>query len=283
MNVQLLIVDPQNDFCTPAQELFDKQGNKLKDEPRARGASLYVPGANEDMQRLAAMIRRLSTKIDDIHVTLDSHRMVQIFHPIFWKDAHGKHPNPFTVISVDDVEKGKWVTTNPAYARVALEYVRSLAANKRYVLCIWPYHCLIGTWGHSVHADVSEALLRWEEDNFAVVDYVTKGSNITTEHYSGVKAEVVDAMDPTTMLNTELIGILNKADLIPFGGEALSHCIANTVGDIAAEFGDDNVKKLVLLEDCTSNVPGFEQLGKDFVAKMIKKGMQVAKSTDFLK
>jgi nicotinamidase-related amidase len=283
MNVQLLIVDPQNDFCTPAQELFDKQGKKLKDEPRARGASLYVPGANEDMQRLAAMILRLSTKLDDIHVTLDSHRMVQIFHPIFWKDAHGRHPSPFTVISVDDVEKGKWVTTNPAYARVALDYVRSLAANKRYVLCIWPYHCLIGTWGHSVHSDVSEALLRWEEDNFAVVDYVTKGSNITTEHYSGVRAEVIDPMDPTTMLNTELIGILNKADLIPFGGEALSHCLANTLSDVAAEFGDDNVKKLVLLEDCTSNVPGFEQLGKDFVAKMVKKGMQVAKSTDFLK
>ena len=264
MNVQMIIIDPQNDFTDP-------------------NGSLYVQGANEDMKRLSKMLNRLSTKIDDIHVTLDSHRTVQIFNPIFWQDAKGKNPNPFTLITTDDVEKGKWVTTNPAFAKRAYEYVKALQNNKRYVLCIWPYHCLIGSWGHAINPDVSDALIKWERDNFAIVDYVTKGSNIFTEHYSAVKADVEDTSDPGTMLNTTLIDILKEADIIPISGEALSHCVASSITDIADTFGDDNIKKFVLLEDTCSNVGGFENLGKDFVTKMVKRGMKVETSTNFLK
>ena len=44
-----------------------------------------------------------------------------------------------------------------------------------------------------------------------------------------------------------------EADLIFVAGEAGSHCLANTVRDIANNFGDDTyVKKLVLLTDATS-------------------------------
>lgn len=264
MNVQLLIIDPQNDFTDPK-------------------GSLYVGGADADMGRLAKMINRIRGKLDDIHVTLDSHRTVQIFHPIFWRDAKGNNPPPFTLISDDDVTSGKWVTTNPAFAKMALDYVKTLKANKRYLLCIWPYHCIIGTWGHAINPAVSEALIEWEKENFGVIDYVTKGSNIGTEHYSAVQADVQDPTDPTTMLNRPLIDILNKADIIPISGEALSHCVANTVTDIADNFGDENIKKLVLLEDTCSNVGGFESMGKDFVAKMVKRGMQIEKSVDFLK
>lgn len=264
MNVQMIVIDPQNDFTNPK-------------------GSLFVQGADEDMKRLAKMINRLGSKIDDIHVTLDSHRIVQIFHPIFWQDAKGKNPNPFTLITAADVENGKWVTTNPAFAKRAYEYVKTLEKNKRYVLCIWPYHCLIGSWGHSINPDVSEALINWEKENFAIVDFVTKGSNLLTEHYSACLADVVDTSDPNTMLNTTLIDILKEADIIPISGEALSHCVANTITDIADTFGDDNIKKLVLIEDTCSNVTGFENMGKDFVTKMVKRGMKIQKSTDFLK
>jgi DNA-binding transcriptional ArsR family regulator len=44
-----------------------------------------------------------------------------------------------------------------------------------------------------------------EKENFKMVDFVTKGSNYWTEHYSAVQADVPDSQDPTTMLNTELI------------------------------------------------------------------------------
>ena len=264
MNVQLLTIDPQNDFCDPS-------------------GSLFVSGADKDMERLAKMILRLENKLDDIHVTLDSHRTVQIFHPIFWKDANGKNPNPFTLISVDDVEKGRWVPTNPAFAKWCLHYVKELAKNKKYALCIWPEHCLIGSTGHLIYPVVFDALRNWEKKNFGNVNYVTKGSNPKTEHYGGLRAEIEDPADPTTMLNTAVIDVLKKADIVILSGEARSHCLATTVGQIADEFGDDNIKKLVLLEDTTSDVPGFEKNGIDFVDKMVKKGMQKVKSTEFLK
>lgn len=118
-NIQLVIIDPQRDFCLP-------------------NGALYVQGANEDMSRLATMITRLGKKLTDIHVTLDSHHHVHIAHPIFWKDKQGRHPSPFTLINAADVENGTWSATKPSLQTHALKYVRSLEKNKRYVLCIWP-------------------------------------------------------------------------------------------------------------------------------------------------
>ncbi len=264
MNVQLVCIDPQNDFCDPK-------------------GSLFVPGAQDDMTRIAKMIHRLSNRIDDIHVTMDSHRSIDIAHPIFWKDKNGNHPNPFTVISVDDVEKGRWMPSLPSFSKWALEYVRSLETNHRYVLCIWPPHCIIGSWGHAINPAVSDALIEWETESFAMVDYVVKGSNITTEHYSAVQAEVVRGDDPSTQLNTRLIDALQIADVIGLCGEALSHCLANTVRDIANNFGDDNVKKLVLLTDGCSNVTSFEHLGESFIKDLTARGMKISTTEDFLK
>ena len=261
--IEMLVIDPQNDFC-------DSKG------------SLFVPGADEDSVRLGEMINRLSEKIDDIHVTLDSHNVIDVAHPKFWVDSQGKNPDPFTIITEDDVKNGAWTTTNPGWRNRALDYVKTLYANSRYPLCIWPYHCVIGTWGHSVVPSVSDALVDWCLKNFSKVDFVTKGSNIFTEHYSGVQADVPDPSDPTTMLNTQLISVLQEADDILISGQALSHCVANTVTDVAEQFGDDNVKKFVLIEDTCSNVPGFENLGQDFVKNMKAKGMRICKAADYL-
>ena len=66
-------------------------------------------------------------------------------------------------------------------------------------------------------------------------------------------------------------------------GEASSHCLANTVRDVAANFGDDSyVQRLVLLKDATSPVPGFEHFENDFLREMTGRGMQVTTTTDFL-
>ena len=63
-------------------------------------------------------------------------------------------------------------------------------------------------------------------------------------------------------------------DLVAIAGEAGSHCLANTVRDVANNFGDDAyVRRLVLLEDATSPVPGFESLQDDFVREMRGRGM----------
>ncbi len=263
MQVELLIIDPQVDFCDPA-------------------GALFVTGADADMGRLARMVQRLAPKLDDIHVTLDSHHFVDVAHPIFWKDSAGQHPAPFTIISASDVEAGRWTTTQPGMYRRALAYVQTLAKNGRYPLCIWPPHCLIGSPGHAVVPELFAALLDWER-RFALVDYVTKGSNIWTEHYSAVQADVPDPTDPGTQINTALIQTLLKADLIAVAGEAGSHCLSNTVRDVANNFGDDRfVSKITLLTDATSPVTGFEPFQTDFIREMTARGMKLSTTTDFL-
>ena len=263
MQVELLIIDPQVDFCDTA-------------------GALYVAGADQDMARLARMVGRLAPKLADIHVTLDSHHYVDIAHPIFWKDGGGQHPAPFTVISAQDVETCRWVTTQPGMYRRALAYVQALEKNGRYPLCVWPPHCLIGSPGHVVVPELFAALQDWER-RFAVVDYVTKGSNVWTEHYSAVQADVPDPADPSTQINTALIQTLMKADLVAVAGEAGSHCLANTVRDVANSFGDDRlVSKIVLLADATSPVTGFGAYQDDFLREMTARGMRLSTTTDFL-
>ena len=115
-----------------------------------------------------------------------------------------------------------------------------------------------------------------------VVNFVTKGSNIFTEHYSAVKADVPDSEDPATQLNTDLIQKLEQCDQVIIAGEALSHCVASTVRDVAAELGTEGAEKLVILEDCSSNVPGFESLGDAFLHDMSQLGMTIANSADFM-
>jgi len=267
--IRLLVIDPQNDFC---------------DGP-ANG-TLPVPGAYEDMKRLAVMVDRLGSKIDDISVTLDSHRTIDIAHPAWWIGKDGNNPQPFTLITAADVESGKWNPRNPAWRKRSLDYVRELEANGKYVLVIWPEHCLIGSPGHAVHPELFKALQRWEKREFGMVNFVTKGSNPFTEHYSAVAAEVPDPQDPSTMLNVDLIDTLRDSDAILIAGEALSHCVKATLTDIADNIGPEHVRKFVLIEDCSSPVPAvpggpdFPALGAAFVSDMKARGMQVARSTD---
>jgi nicotinamidase-related amidase len=265
MKLHLLVIDPQKDFCDPH-------------------GSLFVTGADQDMDRLALMVDRLSGKIDDIHVTMDSHRKIDISHPLWWKDSAGRAPNAFTVITVSDLETGRWTTRQPgAYSR-SLRYLKALEAGKRYPHVIWPEHCLIGDEGHTVHTNLANAVHGWEHKRYAMADFITKGSNPWTEHFSAVQAEVPDPEDPSTQINSGLIATLEEADIILLAGEALSHCLANTGRDIVNNFSDPKyTKKLVLLTDASSNVPTFEQYGSQFVSDLTAKGMQTSTTVDFLR
>lgn len=263
MKIDLLAIDCQWDFANPK-------------------GSLFVPGADKDMERLAKFINRMEGKLHDIHVTLDSHKVMQVFHSAFWVNSKKEHPQPYTLISVDDVKKGTWFTTIPSLRKRSLEYVETLAAKGRYPLIIWPYHCLIGSFGHALVPSVSEAITRWEKNRYATANYCVKGDFYLSEHYGALEAEVPAPEEPDTMLNTRLVSILQDADVLLIAGEALSHCVKATVEQVAEAFGEENIKKFVLLEDCCSNVGGFDQLGKDFVKNMTKRGMQVCKSDAYL-
>jgi len=272
LKIHLLIIDPQNDFM---------------DSP---GSTLPVPGANDDMNRLATLVKRVGPKLDDIHVTLDSHRVIDVSHRGMWRDQDGNMPNPFTLIFAKDIENGVWTPRNPAYRKRMIEYTSTLERTPgNYAHLIWPDHCLIGTPGAAVQANLFAALEAWERKEFANVDYVTKGTNVFTEHFGALMAEVPDPEDPSTQLNTGLLEVMRDADIIGVAGEALSHCVLRTVNQIAQYIGDEHIRKFQIITDCSQPVPqgpgtpDFPAIARDWLQQMQSQGMTLTTSDDFLR
>ena len=120
----LLIIDPQNDFM---------------DSPSYKG-SLAVKGAFDDMQRLSKWIEMHD--IDNIVITMDTHVKYDISHPDWWLDKSNLPPNPFTIITKEDVTNGVWRAKDQKEQDYSLFYVTQLSEQGKYPLCIWPYHCI---------------------------------------------------------------------------------------------------------------------------------------------
>lgn len=259
----LLLIDPQNDFC---------------DIP---GAALPVAGAVADMTRLAALMERAGRDFAAIHVTLDSHHPVDIAHPGWWEDDRGATPAPFTLIRAADVAQGGWRARDPEARAHSQRYVEALEAGGRQVLVVWPEHCLLGGWGHNVYAPVKTALDAWARAGRRQVNYVIKGTNPGTEHYSAFAAEVPDPADVGTEINAGLVARLAAASEIVIAGEALSHCVAASVRDLAAQLGPEACRRITLLTDCSSAVPGFESLAEAFVEECRGRGMHLLASTEW--
>ncbi|NTW75678.1 MAG: hypothetical protein HGB34_02140 [Candidatus Moranbacteria bacterium] len=269
-NIHLLVIDPQNDFM---------------DIP---GAALPVPGSSDDMRRLAALIRRIGKRLSDIHVTLDSHRVIDVAHPGMWTDGNGNLPAPFTIISAEDITTARWTPRVPSLRKRLLEYAVALEQNGNYPLMIWPEHCVIGTPGHTVQTDLLKALMEWERSEIANVDFVTKGTNAFTEHYGALMAEVPDPDDPSTGLNAGLLEVMREADEILIAGEALSHCVKSTVDQIADHIGEEHVKKFHILSDCSSpvakvgNGPDFPAIAAAWLRDIEARGVTLVRSDEYL-
>lgn len=252
----LLIIDPQYDFCSPT-------------------GALCVPGAHMDMLRLSEFITHKGNKITDIHVTLDTHNLIDVAHPLMWVDEKGNNPKPFTIITLDDVQSGKWAPFDAAYNYWLFEYVKALDDTGASPLCIWPPHCLIGSPGAAVYSDVHAALNLWTARTGKNVVYHIKGRNIFTEHYSAIRAEVEYSFDKETQTNWELIDQLSQSDRVLVAGEASSHCVASTVDDLAAL----GVHRVLLLTDCMSPVPSFENKQAEFFKSAELSGYGLVEST----
>lgn len=276
--IQLLIIDPQNDFCDlpeayrPADPLTGQRVSP----------TLPVAGAHADMQRLAAFMRETAPNWSNISITLDSHNRLHIAHPTFWQRGDGSAVSPFTAIKAAQVRAGEFRPRDPAALPRALAYLDALDARGRYTLMVWPVHCEIGSWGHNVHADVRNAYNVWETQQLKVVRKVAKGSNTWTEHYSALQAEVPDAADPDTLLNRPLLAALDRADLLVIAGEASSHCVKATTEDIVDNLPGGRPERVVLLTDCMSPVGGFQAQHEAFLADMARRGVQLATTADLL-
>jgi nicotinamidase/pyrazinamidase len=274
--VQLLIIDPQNDFC-------DLPASHRPIDPASGEASapaLPVPGAHADMLRVARLVREAGDALDAITVTLDSHHRLDIAHPTFWQTGDGAAVAPFTPITAAQVRSGAFKPRDPSALPRTLAYLDELEARGRYTLMVWPVHCEIGSWGHNVHADLRAAYNAWEERRLGIVEMVGKGSNPWTEHYSAIQAEVPDAADPDTQLNQALIHRLAQADRLLIAGEASSHCVKATTEHIVQNLPAGGARRITLLTDCMSPVSGFEAQHAAFLAAMQSAGATLAESPD---
>lgn len=232
MTSAFLIIDTQFDFCHP-------------------NGALFVPGAEQDVDRIAGLIYQHSDRIDHIVVTLDTHHLFDIAHPLFWKDERGNHPAPFMHISADDVATGRWVPQcDPDKTR---QYVLNLEADGQYAHFIWPEHCLVGSHGAALHDTLLNALKYWSRQRNRDYVAVQKGLYPLTEHFGVFRAQVPDPAVPETQLNTAFIADLSRFDTVYLMGEARSHCVANSLKQLL-DFAPVLVPKVVIVTDCMSDV-----------------------------
>jgi nicotinamidase/pyrazinamidase len=254
--ILLMIIDMQYDFCSPE-------------------GTLYVKGAEKDVQRLSDFITRNEERIGQIILTQDYHDVIDISHPAFWEDKKGNLPEPFTGISLKKILAGSW---QPRFHKgKAIEYIRKLETQGEFPHTIWPEHCIKGTRGAAIADEIMEPVKNWARKG-RIFDVVIKGTHPLTEHFGALKANVPVTGSPETHLNTALADKLIHARTVYIAGEARSHCVATTVKQMLHLAG--LAKKLVILEDCMSDVTGFEKLALPIYKKAKAEGAKFMKSTD---
>jgi len=281
----VLAVDIQNTFCIPDFELFI--------------AGRSGTGAVDDNRRLCKFLYRNLGEITQIFPSLDTHHAMQVFHAIWLVDEHGNHPDPYTLVSAQDVATGRWQMNAAVAEALGIDvdyadrhlayYTRRLAEGGKYDLTIWPYHAMLGGIGHALVSAVEEAVFFHGLARYSNPEFQVKGDNPLTEHYSLLGPEVTEGPDGDRLggKNAKLIEKLLTFDAVVVAGQAKSHCLAWTIDDL---LGDEDVREQLaertyLLEDCTSPVvvPGVVDYTDEADAafeRYAAAGMHVVRSTD---
>lgn len=288
LRIALMPIDCQIGFCAPGQPLFVGGRSGM--------------GAVEDTRRLCEFIYREAGHLTSIHPTMDTHFTYQIFHPAFLVDKEGRHPAPFSMVSLEDIEQGRWMVnpaaaypvtgdanTYPALQAHLLHYARKLSAGGKYGLTIWPYHVLLGGVDHALMPALHEAVVYHSLLRNAQAIPQIKGGNPLTENYSIFKPEVTDGADgrPIAQRNTRFMEMLLNHDVVVIAGQAKSHCVAWSIRDFLGELlakDPELVKRVYLLDDCSSAVvvPGvidFTDQANEAYADFAAAGMHVVSST----
>ncbi len=260
MRTKFLIIDPQNDFCD------------------IEGAALPVAGADQDLRRLARFIASHNDCIGGITVTLDSHASVAVERTTFWLTREGKPVDPFTFITAEDVSAGEYQPRDASLTDQVVGMLRQLAAAGKGGMVVWPVHCVTGTWGHNIHSELAKSLAGWEMTHQRAVAKVLKGEYPLTEHFGVFEADAPVASVPGTQFNHALASSLaSDADLIVIAGQASSHCVAASYDQFIRFLAQSPTRapSVVLLKDCMSPVPGFEQLANELFERARAAGTQV--------
>jgi nicotinamidase-related amidase len=235
-------------------------------------------------------------------VTLDSHFLWHIFHPVFWLDALGKYVGKYTLIQTDDIGVKYFVNPEmcgilfpklanplrklPWLVEFAKAYTRKLAAEGKPPLVVWPVHGRLGHVGHGLVPAFAAALDFHDVLRYTETEYLSKGDLKLFEYYSPFGSEVLDlTVSGRTVRGRKSAAVVRrllKYRVLIVAGEARSHCVRAGLLDILAaikEIDPSLAERVYILEDCTSNVPGFEKQGDDGLAMFAESGMHVVQST----
>lgn len=263
--IAVVLVDYQHDFVDPS-------------------GTLYVPGSQADVARFLTWFYSNAHRISTIYASLDTHIPFQIFYSSWWVNPQtGEHPQPFTVITGQDVENHTWVPLlEPEWSTY---YVYELQQKARKDLMIWPYHTMQGTLGHMLVSPISEAIAWHSAARQTPPIYIEKGLTTRTEFYGIFGAEVPDPQSPASNLNIPLLDAVMQHDRVYIAGEAKSHCVLETERQIVEHYKQpEMLRKLYFLKDCTSSVQhptiDFDALAEEELAKMEERGVNVVLSMD---
>ncbi len=263
--IAVILVDCQHDFVDPT-------------------GTLSVPGAQQDMARFLTWFYRNAHRITSIYASLDTHLPFQIFYSSWWKDPQtDAHPEPYTVITADDIARERWV---PLFqAEWSLSYAQQLQQKAKKELMIWPYHTMEGALGHMLVSPISEAIAWHSAARNTQPTYIEKGLTTHTEFYGIFGAEITDPDDASSQLNVPLLNAMMQHDKVYIAGEAKSHCVLETERQIIEHLGNqpEMIKKLYFLKDCTSSVKhpviDFDKLAEEELARMERAGANGVVST----
>lgn len=260
--ISLLLIDLQRDFCFPDGALWV--------------AGRSGTGAIDDNRRLTDFIYRNLEVISEVTPTLDTHFPYQIFFPSFWLDEDDQPLQPHDQLTGEQriLRQGREMGrayVNPAVAPsvaggnygwlkdYAAHYCRTLEQEGKYLLYIWPEHCLLGSDGHALAGVVQEARMFHAFVRQTQSKAEVKGGNPLTENYSVFSPEVLTAHDGRAIgqKSGRFISRLLASDAVVIAGQAASHCVKSSIDHLLDEIqakDPELAKKVYILSDCTSSV-----------------------------
>jgi nicotinamidase-related amidase len=262
----LVLVDVQHDFVDPA-------------------GTLSVPGAQDDVARLLGWLYTNAGRVTRIYASLDTHLPLSIFYRAWWVSPEtGQHPEPYTPITVEDVERGVWEPV--AEREWSARYLGRLREQAKKDLMIWPEHTMEGTLGRMLTPALSEAIAWHSAGRGAQPVYIAKGRTPRTEFYGIFGAEVPDPNDSTSALDAMLLDRVMSHDRVYVAGEAKSHCVLETLRQIVARYQGqpDMLAKVHVLRDCMSSVAhpaiDFDALAETAFDEMSQASVRFVTSAD---
>lgn len=249
--------------------------------------SLPVPNSHADIERFTRFIYNNMDKITDIMVSLDTHNPFQIFHPCWWIDENGENPDPYTLITINDYDSGKW---KPVILPVeSRDYLLGLKNKAKRDLMIWTYHCLAGTFGCALENQFSNMVYFHSVAKKSVVQKISKGIDPLSEMYGIFAPEYSVKGTINLSIFNRFIDMKNNNrplyDKILIGGQARSHCVLESIRQLLEYFANNPeiTQRVYFLEDCASDIQGCEQATKDALDDFKRKyGINIVKSTDLI-